>query len=483
MKNGAMDFIVIKNSLLSMYCDMRLLGEARLLFDESSDLDLISWNVMVSGYGKSGNLNAARYLFDEMPEKNLVSWGAMIDACVRGGDYVEALRLFSRSQCEGVRPDIVMLVSTLKACGHAGSIRQGYWIHLYIEQNKLGSSDKGSNVILSTALVDMYCRCGCIDAAFDVFDQVTNKDIVLWNAMIGGLAMHGHGRRALEIFGRMMETGVMPNESTYMGVMCACSHGGMVDEGIEIFESMKTRGVEPQREHYGCLVDLMGRAGRIRRAEEVLLSMPMEPQAEQWGALMSACRMHREFDVGVRAGRHLIELEPHDAGRYVMLANVYAGTGRWKEAMDVRREMEEKGVKKERGWSLIEWNGRVEEFVAGDWRHQQRRKIYEVVGEMERRLEKVGYVKDTSEMVIDMDGEEEKGVAMSHHSEKLAMAFAILNIGEGVIVRIVKNLRVCRDCHNYTKLVSKVYGREIVVRDRSRFHHFKEGFCSCNDYW
>ncbi|KAI0503477.1 hypothetical protein KFK09_014411 [Dendrobium nobile] len=481
MKNGAMDFLVVKNSFLSMYCDMRMLNDARLLFDESCDLDLISWNAIVSGYGKSGDVKTARYLFDEMPERNLVSWSAMIDGYVRSGDCVEALRLFNRLQCEGIRPDVITLVTILKACGCSGAIRQGWWIHLYIERNKLGGN--GNNIILCTALVDMYCRCGCIDAAFDVFNRVLNKDIVLWNAMIGGLAMHGHGHQALELFGRMMEAGMVPSESTYIGVMCACTHAGMVDEGIEIFESMKAHGVEPQKEHYGCLADLMGRAGRICKAEEVLLNMPMEPQAEQWGALMSACRMHNEFDIGVRVGKHLIELEPHDAGRYVMLANLYANAGRWKEAMAVRREMEERGMKKEAGCSLIEWNGIVEEFVAGDWSHQQSKRIHEMIGEMERRLEMVGYVKDISQMLIDMDGEEEKGVAISYHSEKIAIAFAILNIGEAITIRIVKNLRVCKDCHNYTKLVSKVYQREIIVRDRNRFHHFKEGFCSCKDYW
>ncbi|KAK8954376.1 Pentatricopeptide repeat-containing protein [Platanthera zijinensis] len=351
MKTGVEDSLVVKNSLLSMYCQKKLFDDAWLLFARSRDLDLISWNILVSAFGKTGDLKTARFLFVNMPHRNLVSWSAMIDACVRVEAWAEALRLFGGLQDEGIRPDAVTLASVLKACAHSGALHQGRWIHLYIDRNRL--CNRGS-VILPTALVDMYCRCGCVEAAFEVFRRVSSKDVVLWNVMIGGLAMHGHGRRAVDLFALMKETAAAPNESTYIAVMCACTHAGMIDEGIEIFESMKADGVEPRREHYGCLADLMGRAGRVQKAEEVVLSMPMEPQAAQWGALMSACSMHNELDVGVRVGRRLIELEPHDAGRYVMLANMYADGGRWEEAMDVRREMEERAMKKETGCSLIE---------------------------------------------------------------------------------------------------------------------------------
>ncbi|KAG0467071.1 hypothetical protein HPP92_018651 [Vanilla planifolia] len=357
MKTGAEDFIVVKNSLLSMYCNLGLLDDARLLFDGNFCRDLISWNVLISAYGKNGDKMTARSLFDKMPQRNLVSWSALLDGYVWSGDCRGALRLFDRLLAEGIKPDVITMVTVLKACACCGALDQGRWIHLYIKHNKLCSDN---NLILSTALVDMYCRCGCVDAAFDVFDKMADSgDAALWNAMIGGLSMHGHGHQAVDLFTRMTEKGLAPTEATYVTVLCACSRAGMVDEGVKIFETMEAHGVQPQREHYGCLADLMGRAGKVHKAEEILLGMPMEPQASQWGALMAACRTHKEVEVGERVGKQLIELEPGDGGRYVMLANTYAEAGRWKEVIDARRKMDDRGVKKEAGWSLIEWNGTV----------------------------------------------------------------------------------------------------------------------------
>ncbi|XP_029116570.1 pentatricopeptide repeat-containing protein At5g66520 [Elaeis guineensis] len=351
LKCGVEDVIVVKNSLLNMYCGMDHLAEARLLFDKSWHLDLISWNTLISAYGKNGDVVTAGELFERMPERSLVSWSAMIDGYVRNGDFSMALRLFDEMQDEGMEPDVVTLVSVLKACAQLGALDQGCRIHHYIDRNGLA---REGNVILETALVDMYCKCGCMDEALKVFDGVRGGDVVLWNAMIGGLAMHGHAERALELFGMMKERGIIPNESTFIGALCACTHAGMVNDGKKIFESMREYGVEPQREHYGCLADLLGRAGQVEEAEQVLLSMPMEPQASQWGALMSACRTHHKIDVGERVGKHLISLEPYDGGRYVLMANMYAINGQWDDAGGMRRAMEEIGAKKETGRSFIE---------------------------------------------------------------------------------------------------------------------------------
>lgn len=351
LKCGVEDVIVVKNSLLNMYCAMDHLAEARLLFDKSWHLDLISWNTLISAYGKNGDVVTARELFERMPERSLVSWSAMIDGYVRNGDFSVALKLFDDMEDERMKPDVVTLASVLKACAQLGALDQGRWIHQYIDSNGLA---REGNVILETALVDMYCKCGCIDEASKVFDTVRSGDVVSWNAMIGGLAMHGHGQRALELFGRMKERGIIPNESTFIGALCACTHAGMVDDGKKIFESMREYGVEPQREHYGCLADLLGRAGQVEEAEQVLLSMPMEPQASQWGALMSACRMHSKIEVGERVGKHLISLEPHDGGRYVLMANMYSVNGQWDKARGMRRAMEEMAAMKATGYSFME---------------------------------------------------------------------------------------------------------------------------------
>lgn len=344
---------MIKNSLLRMYCNLGALEDARVLFERSFSLDLVSWNILISAYGKNGDVEIARELFDRMLNRNLISWSALIDGYARKGYFSEALRFWNRFKTEGIEPDEVILVSVLKACAHLGELDQGKSIHLYTDQCDYG---KNGNVILETAIIDMYCKCGCIDEAIKLFEAVEIGDIVLWNAMISGLAMHGDSQSALNLFKRMKHEHptLVPTKSTYIALLCACTHAGMVDEGIEIFESMKNQGIEPHREHYGCIADLLGRAGRLREAEEVLLRMPMEAEAPQWGALMSACRVHKDVEVGERVGRRLIDKEPFDGGRYVMLGNLYGDVGEWEKAMEVRKEMEKKGLKKELGHSLID---------------------------------------------------------------------------------------------------------------------------------
>ncbi|KAJ1279481.1 hypothetical protein BS78_04G160100 [Paspalum vaginatum] len=483
LKYGALAHPVVTNCLLKLYCALGLLPDAHRVFDTSAAdaRDVVSWNTMVSGYGKSGDLEAAREMFVRMPERSLVSWSAMVDACVHAGEFRDALKLFDQMTAAGFMPDAVVLVSVLKACAHLGAVERGRWVHRFLETEGFGG--RPGNVMLETALVDMYCKCGCMEEAWWVFDRVKSQDVVLWNAMIGGLAMNGHGERALELFRRMREKGFVPNESTFVVVLCACTHTGRVDEGKEIFRSMRDHGIEPQREHFGCLADLLGRSGLVEEAEAVLLDMPMEPHASQWGVLMSSCLIHNNVAVGARVGKQLIELEPDDGGRYVVLFNLYAVNGLWEDAKAVRHIMEERGAKKETGLSFIEWNGLVHEFRSGDTRHPQTRLIYALLEEMESRLQLIGYVKDTSQVLMDIDDEEDKRSALSYHSERLALAFGILNIPYDMPIRIVKNLRVCRDCHAHAKFVSKLYQREIIVRDRHRFHLFRDGVCSCNDFW
>jgi pentatricopeptide repeat protein len=352
LKCGALAHHVVTNSLLKLYCALGHLPYARRVFDSGAALDVASWNTMVSGYGKSGDLPAAREVFGGMPERNLVSWSAMIDALVRAGEFGEALRVFDRMMFEGFKPDVVVLVSALKACAHLGAVERGRWIHRYLETE--GVAGRERNVKVETALVDMYCKCGSMEEAWSVFDSVHCRDLVLWNSMIGGLAVNGHGERALELFRVMSEKGFRPNQSTFVAALCACTHTGRVDEGRSIFQSMRHHGIEPHREHYGCLADLLGRAGHVEEAETVLLDMPMEPHASQWGALMSSCRMHNNISVGERVGKRLIELEPHHGGRYAVLFNLYVVNGRWEDAKAIRQMMVEKGAKKDTGLSFME---------------------------------------------------------------------------------------------------------------------------------
>uniref|UniRef100_A0A2P2II36 Pentatricopeptide repeat-containing protein At5g66520-like n=1 Tax=Rhizophora mucronata TaxID=61149 RepID=A0A2P2II36_RHIMU len=433
---------------------------------------------MITGLAKCGVVSEARELFNDMQVKDEITWSAMIDGYVKGGCFKEALEVFVVMQREEIRPSKFALSSGLAACANLGALGQGRWVHAYLEKNfiKLDS-------ISGTALVDMYAKCGRVDMAWDVFEKMRVKEVFTWNAMISGLALNGRAEEAIEFFFRMLRGNFRPNGITFVGVLNACAHAGMVSRGLEIFHSMKTVfDVEPEMEHYGCLVDLLGRAGHLAEAEDLILSMPMKPSAAVWGALLGACRKHGDVELGERVGKILLELEPLNSGRYALLSNIYAKAGRWDDVADVRKLMKERGVKTTPGSSVIELEGIVHEFKMGDGSHPQMKEIYLMLKSVIERLETEGYLPNTSQVLFDID-EEEKQTSLKYHSEKLAIAFGLISTKPGTTIRVVKNLRVCEDCHSATKLISRVYGREIIVRDRVRYHHFRNGMCSCNDFW
>ncbi|KAL4195294.1 hypothetical protein AMTRI_Chr05g63930 [Amborella trichopoda] len=442
------------------------------------ELNFILATALIDLYAKNGCIDLARKIFNEMNERSIVSWNAMINGYIRDSDYKEALLLFRDMQVSNVKPDEVTMVSLLIACTHLGAIEIGKWVHLYIEKEKIEV-----DVFLGTALVDFYAKCGCIDSAWSVFKGMAKQDVLTWTSMIGGFSMCGRGQNAIELFEEMQKTGLKPDAITFVGVLTACSHGGLVEEGRQYFDSMmRLYEIEPKVEHYSCMVDILGRAGHLVEAEELVRNMPMKPDAFVLGSLLSACRIHSNLEIAQRAAQRLLELDPSNGGAYVLLSNVYGALGKWNDANRVRNTMLEKSIKKPPGCSLIEVNGTVHEFVVGDISHPRCTEIYAMLDDMIGRLKLEGYVPNTSQVLFEMD-EEEKEDAVSRHSEKLAIAFGLISTAPGVTVRIVKNLRVCGDCHSATKLISKVYDREIIVRDRNRFHHFKGGSCSCMNFW
>jgi len=281
-----------------------------------------------------------------------------------------------------------------------------------------------------------------------------------------------------------MVQGVKPNEVTFISVFAACSHSGMVDEGLRIFYVMKPDyGVEPSSDHYACVVDLLGRAGRIKEAYQLMNMMPRDfNKAGAWSSLLGASRIHNNLEIGEIAAQNLIQLEPNVASHYVLLANIYSSAGLWDKATEVRRNMKEQGVRKEPGCSWIEHGDEVHKFVAGDSSHPQSEKLSGYLETLWERMRKEGYVPDTSCVLHNVE-EDEKEILLCGHSEKLAIAFGILNTSPGTIIRVAKNLRVCNDCHLATKFISKIVDREIILRDVRRFHRFKNGTCSCGDYW
>ncbi|CAL5194362.1 unnamed protein product [Lathyrus oleraceus] len=478
VKHGFQRDFYVQHSLVYMYASLCDLNSARCVFKRMGRFDVASWTCMIKGYHKCGDVESARELFDRMPEKNLVTWSTMISGYSRNSRFDKAVEMFEILQADGVVANEVVMVGVISACAHLGALAIGEKAHEYVMRNNLDL-----NVILGTAVVDMYARCGNVEKAIRVFEEMEEKDVLCWTGLVSGLAMHGYAEKALEYFYVMVKTGIVPRDITFTAVLKACSHGGLVEKGLEIFESMKRdHRVEPRLEHYGCMVDLLGRAGKLEEAENFILEMPVKPNAPIWGALLGACRIHRNVKVGERVGKILIEMKPEHSGYYVLLSNIYARTNKWKDVTIMRKLMKEKGVRKPPGYSLIEIDGKIHEFTIGDKSHPEIEKIERMWENILQKIKLAGYIGNTGEALFDID-EEEKEDSLHSHSEKLAIAYGIMKIQAPTPIRIVKNLRVCEDCHMATKLISKVFNVELIVRDRNRFHHFKKGVCSCMDYW
>lgn len=468
----------IQSGLIFMYAELGRLSSCQRVFGVIPEPGVVCQTAMVSACAKCGDVGLARDLFDEMPQRDHVAWNAMIAAYTQCGKSREALALFHMMQVDGVKVNEVSMVSVLSACSHLGALDHGKWAHAYIEKNRLRMT-----VTLGTALIDMYAKCGDMKRAMEVFWGMSEKNVYTWSSAMGGLAMNGFGEKCLELFSLMKRDGVQPNEVAFVAVFRGCSVVGLVAEGREHFDSMKTvHGIEPQIEHYGCLVDLYGRAGRLVEALGVIDSMPMKPHAGAWGALLNASRMHKNLDLGKLASRKIVELEAKNHGAYVLLSNMYADSKNWDGVSNVRQIMKAKGVRKLPGCSVIEVDGEVHEFFVGDKSHPRYDEIEVKLSDISMRLKSFGYTANTNPVLFDIE-EEEKEDALCKHSEKVAIAFGLISLREGVPIRIVKNLRVCWDCHEVTKLISKLYNRKIVVRDRNRFHHFQDGECSCKGYW
>lgn len=467
----------VQSGVLSMYAALGDVAAARAAFAEIACPDVVCVTAMVGALAAGGDVDAARGLFDGMPQRDHVAWNAMIAGYVHVGRSREALRLFDEMLSAGTTVGEATLVSVLTACAQIGALDRGKWVHWYVRSRGMQMSVK-----LGTALVDMYSKCGAVVTAMEVFESMAERNVYTWTSAVSGLAMNGMGVECLQLFKRMVSAGIQPNGVSFVAVLGGCSIAGLVDEGRACFDSMVKYGVDPWPEHYGCMVDLYGRAGRLDDAINFINAMSMEPHEGVWGALLNASRIHNRVDLGEYALDKLLAIESENDAAHVLLSNIYAESQNWKGVSRVRGMMKAKGVKKVPGWSTIEVDGKVHEFFAGSKSHPRYSEIELMLAEMNRRLRLQGYTANTREVLFDIEEEEKEG-AISLHSEKLALAFGLIALPEDVEIRIVKNLRVCRDCHDYTKLISKVFNREIVMRDRNRFHHFKGGECSCRDYW
>uniref|UniRef100_A0A1D1XQV2 Pentatricopeptide repeat-containing protein At5g48910 n=1 Tax=Anthurium amnicola TaxID=1678845 RepID=A0A1D1XQV2_9ARAE len=453
---------------------------ALVLFDRMPERNTVSWNALITGLVRNDRLDAARCLFDGMPDKNLVSWAVMISGYAQNRQPREALRLFREMQLVQRELNTSVLVSALSAASQMGALNHGKWIESYVRRYQVRMEPS-----LSTALVNTYANCGSIQLAMQLFYSLkpSQKDLSTYTAAVFGLAMNGQGGEALQLFEHMRSVGFMPDNVSYLAVLCACSHMGWVEQGFDYFEYMVgVDCIEADLDHYACMVDLLGRAGFLKQAENFIASMPMEPDNVIWGALLNACKIHGNAEMGKRVGEFLMKTDQLHDGRYVVLSNILVESSNMDGAEQVRQTMRRRNIGRVPGFSSIELNGVIHEFVAGDKSHEKTSEIYRKWEEMTGELRKVGYAAETRGIGFEVE-EEEKEVVVGYHSEKLAIAFGFISTQDKSPLRIVKNIRICRDCHSAIKLISMVFERKIVVRDRKRFHHFEGGICSCMDFW
>jgi pentatricopeptide repeat protein len=482
VKSGFESDASVGSALVDMYAKCGSMKDARYMFDKMSERNVVAWNSIIAGYGQNGMPEDAALLFREMwsvgVKPNVISWTSVVAAYAQNGHGEMALQLLNEMSASGVKPNSVTIASALPACADIVALSRGREIHGYMIRSQIES-----DVFAASALVDMYAKCGCIEKAQQVFDKMTQRNLVSWNAMIGGYAMHGHGKDALAVFRRMQQVDLKPNHITFTSVLSACSQVGLVDKGKHYFDTMtQDYGIVPRMEHYACIVSLLGRIGQLEEAQNFINKMPLKPDACVWGALLSACRKYSNVELGELAAEQLFELEPSNSGNYVLLSNTYAAAGRWDEVARVRKMMKGMGLKKRPGCSWIEVKNRVHTFIVSDRSHPQLDKINAALENLVGQMIEVGYVPGRNFVLHDVE-EEEKEQFLCGHSEKLAVVFGLINTCPEIPIRVIKNLRVCGDCHTVIKYISKIARREIFVRDANRFHHFKDGLCSCHDYW
>ncbi|TKY62506.1 Pentatricopeptide repeat-containing protein mitochondrial [Spatholobus suberectus] len=369
----------LHNALLDMYVKCGCLMDARELFDRMETRDVFSWTSMVNGYAKCGDLESARRFFDQTPRKNVVCWSAMIAGYSQNDKPEESLTLFHKMLGEGFVPVEHTLVSVLSACGQLSCLSLGHWIHQYfVDEKRMPLS-----VTLVNAIIDMYAKCGSIDVAAEVFSAMSERNLVSWNSMIAGYAANGRAKQAVEVFDQMRCMGFKPDDITFVSLLTACSHGGLVSEGQEYFDTMERNyGIKPKKEHYACMIDLLGRTGLLEEAYKLITKMPMQPCEAAWGALLSACRKHGNVELANSSAPNLLNLDPEDSGIYVLLANICANERKWGDVRRVRSLMRDKGVKKIPGHSLIEIDGEFKVFLVADESHPQSEEIYKVLDEI-----------------------------------------------------------------------------------------------------
>ncbi|KAF3796135.1 Pentatricopeptide repeat-containing protein [Nymphaea thermarum] len=470
------------SSAISACAGLQALEEGKKVHSQSVvhgySSDLSIGNALVTFYARCGQIKEAYAAFQSVGDGDAITWNGLISGFAQSGHSEEAVQVFSRMHRAGIEASLYTFCSTISASANLADVKQGKQIHTLMIKGGHESDTEAGNV-----LVTLYAKCGSIEDAYREFLLIPQKNEVSWNAIITGYAQHGHGREALRLFEWMKEEGVRPNHITFVGVLSACSHVGLVSEGLGFFRSMSHEyNISPRSEHYACVVDILGRAGSFDDAQQFIEEMPIRPDAMVWRTLLSACTVRKNLELGQVAAQHLLELEPQDSATYVLLSNIHAALRKWDARDQIRQMMKDRRIKKEPGQSWIEVNNIVHAFFVGDRLHPLCEKIYEFLEDLTNRTLAIGYVPDHQSLLHDLELQQKDPTAYVH-SEKLAISFGVMSSPPGIPLRIIKNLRVCNDCHTFMKYVSKVVSRAIIVRDANRFHHFDNGTCSCGDYW
>ncbi|XVF43312.1 hypothetical protein PTKIN_Ptkin02bG0030300 [Pterospermum kingtungense] len=547
VKFGFGSYVFVGCPLMDMYSKMGLVSDAKRVFDEMPERNVVMYNTMITGLLRCCMVESSRWLFHSIQEKDSISWTTMITGLTQNGLYREAIDVFREMGIEGFAMDQFTFGSVLTACEGLMALEEGKQVHAFVIR-----TNHKDNVFVGSTLVDMYCKCKSITSAEAVFKRMTHKNVVSgtallvgygqngyseeairvfcemqrnginpdyytlgisnalvtlygkcgnledanqlfhemnfrdevsWTALVSGYSQFGKANETIVLFQRMLAHGLKPDGVTFVGVLSACSRAGLVEKGYQYFESMvKEHGIMPVVDHYSCMIDLLSRAGRLEEARCFINKMPFPSDPVGWSTLLSSCRLHGNLEIGKWAAASLQELEPHNPAGYILLSSIYAAKGKWDNVAELRRGMRNKGVRKEPGCSWIKYKGKVHIFSADDQTSPYSDKIYAELDKLNHKMIEEGWVPDMSSVLHDIE-ESEKLKMLNYHSERLAIAFGLLFIPPGLPIRIVKNLRVCGDCHNATKYISKITQREILVRDAVRFHLFKDGTCSCGDFW
>lgn len=442
------------------------------------DSNVYVGTALLDVYAKCRMIGDAQLIFDAMAEKSSVTWSSMVAGYVQSNLYEEAISFFGFSLKKGVQSSQFTISSVLCACASLAAIIEGKQLHAVIVR-----AGFDSNLFVATSLIDFYSKCGCISDAYLVFGHIEGKNLILWNAMIAGFSKHARPCEAMMLFEKMQQLGLKPNEVTYISVLSACSHMGLVEKGQGYFDLMlKDNAIQPNVLHYSCMVDVLGRAGKTNEAWELINSMPFRAIPSMWGSLLNSCRVHGNIELGIIAAQHLFELEPDNAANHVLLSNIYAANKQWGEVAKARKLLRDSGARKEIGKSWINAKGKVHIFVVGENNHPRMPEIYAKLEDLRNEIDRLGYKLEVKYDLHDVK-EDQKEKLLRYHSERLALAFGLIELPDGIPIRIYKNLRVCDDCHLFLKVASRITGREIIARDTNRFHHLNGGNCSCGDFW